>query len=106
MTDRYAGGLRVRALDAYVLDSIGLLAPATSEELESRRAELATEFGTDAATWRGVVEAGTGMPAGADGELRTLWAFTQARDEAEGRESDPIAFVHDLVDATFPTPAG
>jgi hypothetical protein len=103
VTDRYAGGMRVRALDAYVLDCLGLLAPATSADLEARREELASELGADGETWQDVVRAAAGIPDGADTELRTLWAFTQVQEEAEGREADALAFTHDLVDATFGT---
>jgi hypothetical protein len=98
---RYAEGLRLRALDAFVLDSIGLLDPASSADLESRRADLAAELGAEGATWHDVIRAATGMPAGAEAELRTLWSFTQVQAEAEGRQPDALAFTRDLVDATF-----
>jgi hypothetical protein len=108
VSDRYADGVRTRALDAYVLDSIGLLDASTIAELDGRRDEIAAALGSapqavdGAASWREVVESATGMPEGADDELRRIWAFAVLSAESEGRTPDALAFVHETVDATFP----
>lgn len=101
MSDRYDDKPFLRFVDAWVLDAIGELDPATRTYCVAMEPQLRQSFGLDG-NWTGIVAQQMKFAPDLPDRIRAIWTDGKARFEAgNGRPADPVQFAMTFVDRNF-----
>ncbi len=102
MSGRYDGKPFLKLVDAYVIDAIGHMDPATELELTLMETDMQAQTGLTG-DWRSMVEQRMKFPPGMVGAIREVWDKGRIKFLAStGREPDPLEFTMHFVDSKFP----
>lgn len=103
MTDRYTDKPFLRFVDAYVLQAIGHLDPATETYCKAMVPQLEQSFRLKG-SWERIVEQQMKFPPELPAQIRKIWTDGQARfAQGNGEAPDPVQFAYIFVDRNFKT---
>lgn len=101
MSDRYTEQPFLRFVDAWVLDAIGHLDPATADYCTAMAPELRQTFGIDG-SWDEIVARQMKFAPDLAAQIQRIWEEGKVRfEEANGGAADPVQFAMIFVDRNF-----
>lgn len=99
MTDRYEGKPFLRLVDAYVLDLIGALDPATAQGMVALEPRLRGTFSApEAASWQEIVRGQLQLDDPQVHSIREAWSRQLLEDDGFGKPHDPVAWAYAVSD--------
>src|SRR5262245_2361055 len=98
MSERYEGRPLLRLIECYVLDCIDQLDPRDRDHLVSMTPKLRSSLGSDAETWRGILEDVLDLPSEYPEAVRRDWDTKRNTTRRWRKAATPEEYAAEIAD--------